>query len=214
MKTKLTGDALPETITSKDDAIGAVDIIRNYKTSFMFGKADYNSQGFPQTITPDRQRLYMQDKYANGIVDHLKLDHYMGDVNYSDIAGSLSQFLGIPIKVLDDFGGMIPYGAPTTPGDATTAPRLYPIFDSSGAVTGTYSSTAGGTTSVPVDSWKAAPNYSPKAILTEDDFGNVFPINDGIRTAYFIRGGGYTNTSRYIERLCVAKPQSNTVFFM
>ncbi|MCL2517608.1 MAG: hypothetical protein FWF15_03495 [Oscillospiraceae bacterium] len=94
-----------------------------------------------------------------------------------------------------------------------TNDQLYPIFDSDGAVTGTYAATAGGTTAVDVASWKIPTNYNFRAILTEDDFGNVFPINDSIQTANFILGGGYTNTARYTERLCVAKPSSNTIFF-
>ncbi len=173
----------------------------------MFGRSEYNSVSFPHTVVPERQRLYLEDTFANAIVDNLKLDHFMGDVNYSDVAGSLAQFLGIPIKILDDFGGLLPYGT------ADQSQLLYPILDADGAVTGTYSATEGGTTVVDVDHWEYPANYNFRAILTEDDFGNVFPVNDNIQTAAFILGGGYTNTARYIERLCVAKPQSNTVFF-
>lgn len=126
-------------------------------------------------------------------------------MNYSDVAGSLSQFLGLPVKILDDFGGLIPFDAEGN--------QLYPIFDADGAVTGTYAATAGGTTGVDVASWKQPANYNIRALLTEDDFGNVFPVNDNITTDSFILGGGYTNTARYVERLCVAKPQSNTIFF-
>lgn len=205
MKTALTVTTLPAAITTKDEAIEAINIIRNYKTQFMFGKGQYNSMEFAHTVTPDRQRLYLVDSFANALVDRLKLDHYMGDVNYSDIAGSLSQFLGLPVKIIDDFGGLIPY-------DATDA-RLYPIFDADGAVTGTYAATEGGTTAVDVAKWEVPEDYSIRALLTEDDFGNVFPVNDNIQTQAFLLGGGYTNTARYIERLCVAKPQSNTVFF-
>ncbi len=202
----MTVTTIPAAITSKETAIQAINTIRNYKTSFMFGTSDFNSVGFTHTVMPDRQRLYLVDTFANALVDHLKLDHFMGDVDYSDIAGSLSQFLGIPVKILDDFGGMIPY-------DENDA-RLYPIFDADGAVTGTYAATAGGTTSVDVDHWETPTDYNFRALLTEDDFGNVFPVNDNILTDTFILGGGYTNTARYIERLCVAKPQSNTVFFI
>lgn len=205
MKSALTVTTLPAAITSKDDAIAAVNAIRNYKTAFMFGTEALNSMEFAHTVTPERQRLYLVDTFANAIVDFLKLDHYMGDVNYADVAGSLSQFLGIPVKILDDFGGMIPYDAEGN--------QLYPIFDADGAVTGTYAATAGGTTAVDVDHWGQPADYNFRALLTEDDFGNVFPVNDNIQTATFILGGGYTNTARYIERLCVAKPQSNTVFF-
>lgn len=204
-KTALTDNTLPTTIDSKDDAIAAVNAIRNYKTKFMFGTSALNSMEFAHTVVPDRQRLYLVDTFANAIVDYLKLDHYMGDVNYADIAGSLSQFLGIPIKILDDFGGLIPYDIDNN--------QLYPIFDADGAVTGTYASAPGGTTSVEVDHWSQPTDYNFRALLTEDDFGNVFPVNDNINTMNFLRGGGYVNTSRYIERLCVAKPQSNTVFF-
>lgn len=204
-KTMLTDTMLPATITCKDDAIAAINIIRNYKTAFMFGAEVYNSMEFKHTVAPDRQRLYLVDTFANALVDFLKLDHYMGDVNYADIAGSLSQFLGIPIKILDDFGGLIPF-------DEDNA-ELYPIFDADGAVTGTYAAASGGTTAVDVDHWGQPTAYNFRALLTEDDFGNVFPVNDNLQTAVFILGGGYTNTARYIERLCVAKPQSNTIFF-
>ena len=208
MKTQLTDSSIPA-VDSKDDAIAAINIIRNYKTKYMFGKDEYNSAGFAHTVSPDRQRLYIVDSFANALVDYLKLDHYMGDVNYADVAGALSSFLGIPVKILDDFGGMLPY---YTPEEGEEAP-LYPIFDSDGAVTGTYASTQGGTSPVAVGSWHTPAGYSFRAILTEDDFGNVFPVNDNILTQSFILGGGYTNTARYTERLCVAKPQSNTVFF-
>lgn len=207
-KTALTNSDIPAAIDSKDDAILAINTLRNYKTRYMFGKDEYNSQGFAHVVTPDRQRLYLIDTFANALVDYLKLDHYMGDVNYADVAGSLSQFLGIPVKILDDFGGMIPMS-----GDETPA-QLFPIFDADGAVTGTYAATKGGTTAVAVASWAQRPGYNFRAILTEDDFGNVFPVNDSILTDTFILGGGYTNTARYVERLCVAKPQSNTVFFV
>ena len=207
-KTALTDSSIPTAIDSKDDAISAINTLRNYKTRYMFGKDEYNSQGFAHVVTPDRQRLYLIDTFANALVDYLKLDHYMGDVNYADVAGSLSQFLGIPVKILDDFGGMIPMSGEETPA------QLFPIFDADGAVTGTYAATEGGTTAVTVASWAQRPGYNFRAILTEDDFGNVFPVNDSILTDTFILGGGYTNTARYVERLCVAKPQSNTVFFV
>lgn len=207
-KTALTDSSIPTAIDSKDDAISAINTLRNYKTRYMFGKDEYNSQGFAHVVTPDRQRLYLIDTFANALVDYLKLDHYMGDVNYADVAGSLSQFLGIPVKILDDFGGMIPMSGEETPA------QLFPIFDADGAVTGTYAATEGGTTAVAVASWAQRPGYNFRAILTEDDFGNVFPVNDSILTDTFILGGGYTNTARYVERLCVAKPQSNTVFFV
>lgn len=204
-QTALTDKTLPAAINSKDTAIAAINVIRNYKTQFMFGKSGYNSTEFAHTVAPERQRLYLIDSFANALVDHLKLDHYMGDVNYSDVAGSLSQFLGLPVKILDDFGGLIPFDAEGN--------QLYPVFDADGAVTGTYAATAGGTTGVDVASWKQPANYNIRALLTEDDFGNVFPVNDNITTDSFILGGGYTNTARYVERLCVAKPQSNTIFF-
>ena len=198
-------DTLPQSIANRHEAIEAINALRNYKTAYMFGKAEYNSSEFAHVVPPEKQRLYLVDTFANSLVDFLKLDHYMGDVNYADIAGSLSQFLGIPVKILDDFGGMVPYDAADN--------MLYPIFDADGAVTGTYASTDGGTTQVDVADWKQPDDYQFRALLTEDDFGNVFPINDNIQTQAFILGGGYTNTARYIERLCVAKPQSNTVFF-
>ena len=207
-KTALTDSSIPAAIASKDAAISAINTLRNYKTRFMFGKDEYNSQGFAHVVTPDRQRLYLIDTFANALVDYLKLDHYMGDVNYADVAGSLSQFLGLPVKILDDFGGMIPMSSDETP------KQLYPIFDADGAVTGTYAATEGGTSAVTVGSWAQRPGYNFRALLTEDDFGNVFPVNDSILTDTFILGGGYTNTARYVERLCVAKPQSNTVFFV
>ena len=191
-------------VTDKTTAIQAINAIRNLKTDFMFGKSIYNSVEFPHTVTPDRQRLYLEDNYANALVDFLKLDHFMGDVNYADIPGSLSNFLGIPIRILDDFGGLVPMTAANAP--------MFPIFDADGAVTGTYSETQGGA-AADVDHWDVQPTYQFKAILTEDDFGNVFPVNDNIQTQQFILGGGYTNTARYVERLCVAKPQSNTIFF-
>ena len=204
MKTQLTNSSIPA-VDSKENAIKAINILRNFKTQFMFGNDKYNSVGFAHVVSPDRQRLYIVDKFANALVDYLKLDHYMGDVDYSDIAGSLSKFLGIPVKILDDFGGLLPYDASNN--------MLYPIFDSDGAVTGTYAATDGGSSAVTVDHWGNPSGYSFRAILTEDDFGNVFPVNDNLLTASFILGGGYTNTARYTERLCVAKPQSNTVFF-
>jgi hypothetical protein len=204
----LTVTGIPATITDKATAIQAINLIRNYKTDFMFGKEDYNSVGFKHTVLPERQRLYLTTDFANALVDFLKLDHFMGDVNYADIPGSLSNFLGIPVRILDDFGGLVPYSGPI---DA--ANRLFPIFDADGAVTGTYAATAGGTTPVDVVNWGQRADYAFRAILTEDDFGNVFPVNDNIQTQQFILGGGYTNTARYIERLCVAKPQSNTLFF-
>lgn len=210
MQTQLSDTTIPATIDSKEAAIAAINTIRNYKTKFMFGKDEYNSEGFAHTVSPDRQRLYLVDTFANAIVDFLKLDHFMGDVDYADTAGSLSQYLGIPVKLLDDFGGLIPYGAA---GESTPAAQLYPIFDADGAVTGTYAATEGGTTPVEVANWAQPTNYNFRALLTEDDFGNVFALNDSILTASFILGGGYTNTARYTERLCVAKPQSNTVFF-
>lgn len=208
-KTQLT-DATVPAVDSKDDAIQAINILRNYKTNFLFGKDEYNSAGFAHTVSPERQRLYIIASFANALVDYLKLDHYMGDVDYSDIAGSLSAFLSIPVKILDDFGGLIPYSAAA---ESTPEAQLYPIFDTDGAVTGTYAATEGGTTVVPVASWHTPSGYNFRAILTEDDFGNVFPVNDNILTQSFILGGGYTNTARYTERLCVAKPQSNTIFF-
>lgn len=204
-QSRMVDTTLPTTITSKEDAIQAVNTLRNYKTTFMFGTDLYSSTEFLHTVMPDRQRLYLEDSFANAIVDYLKLDHWMGDVNYADIAGSLSQFLGIPIKILDDFGGLIPWDS--------SGDQLYPIFDQDGAVTGTYAATPGGTAAVDVDHWTRPDGYNFRALLTEDDFGNVFPVTDNIQTAQFILGGGYTNTARYIERLCVAKPQSNTVFF-
>lgn len=204
MKTQLTNSTIPA-VDSKENAIKAINILRNFKTQFMFGNDKYNSVGFAHVVSPDRQRLYIVDTFANALVDYLKLDHYMGDVDYSDIAGSLSKFLGIPVKILDDFGGLLPYDASNN--------MLYPIFDSDGAVTGTYAATDGGSSAVTVDHWGNPSGYSFRAILTEDDFGNVFPVNDNLLTASFILGGGYTNTARYTERLCVAKPQSNTVFF-
>lgn len=210
MKSALTDSSIPATIDSKEDAIIAINVLRNYKTKYMFGKDEFNSQGFAHVVTPERQRLYLIDTFANALVDYLKLDHYMGDVNYADVAGSLSQFLGIPVKLLDDFGGLIPMSAA---GESTPAAQLYPIFDADGAVTGTYAATEGGTTAVAVGSWAQRSGYNFRALLTEDDFGNVFPVNDNLLTDSFILGGGYTNTARYIERLCVAKPQSNTIFF-
>lgn len=204
MKTQLTNSSIPA-VASKEDAIKAINILRNFKTQFMFGNDKFNSVGFAHVVSPERQRLYIVDTFANSLVDYLKLDHYMGDIDYSDIAGSLSKFLGIPVKILDDFGGLQPYDASNN--------LLYPIFDSDGAVTGTYASTEGGSSTVAVDHWANPTGYSIRAILTEDDFGNVFPVNDNLLTASFILGGGYTNTARYTERLCVAKPQSNTVFF-
>lgn len=204
MKTQLTDSSIPA-VDSKENAIKAINILRNFKTQFMFGNDKYNSVGFAHVVSPDRQRLYIVDKFANALVDYLKLDHYMGDVDYSDIAGSLSKFLGIPVKILDDFGGLLPYDASNN--------MLYPIFDSDGAVTGTYAATDGGSSAVTVDHWANPSDYKFRAILTEEDFGNVFPVNDNLLTAAFILGGGYTNTARYTERLCVAKPQSNTVFF-
>ncbi len=205
MKTQLTNSTIPA-VDSKENAIKAINILRNFKTQFMFGNDKYNSVGFAHVVSPDRQRLYIIDTFANALVDYLKLDHYMGDVDYSDIAGSLSNFLGIPVKILDDFGGLLPYDASNN--------LLYPIFDSDGAVTGTYAATESGSSAVTVDHWANPTGYSLRAILTEDDFGNVFPVNDNLLTASFILGGGYTNTARYTERLCVAKPQSNTVFFV
>lgn len=204
LKTQLTNSDIP-VVDSKEDAIEAINIIRNYKTSFMFNSDEFNSVGFAHTVSPERQRLYISATFANALVDYLKLDHYMGDVDYSDVAGSLSQFLGIPIKMLDDFGGLKPYDAGGN--------LLYPIYDTDGAVTGTYAATDGGTTAVTVSKWDVPSGYGFRAILSEDDFGNVFPVNDNILTQSFILGGGYTNTARYTERLCVAKPQSNTVFF-
>lgn len=204
MKAQLTNSTIPA-VDSKENAIKAINILRNFKTQFMFGNDKFNSVGFAHVVSPERQRLYIVDTFANALVDYLKLDHYMGDVDYSDIAGSLSKFLGIPVKILDDFGGLLPYDASNN--------MLYPIFDSDGAVTGTYAATDGGSAAVTVDHWGNPTGYSFRAILTEDDFGNVFPVNDNLLTASFILGGGYTNTARYTERLCVAKPQSNTVFF-
>lgn len=204
MKTQLTNSTIPA-VDSKENAIKAINILRNFKTQFMFGNDKFNSVGFAHVVSPERQRLYIVDTFANALVDYLKLDHYMGDVDYSDIAGSLSKFLGIPVKILDDFGGLLPYDASNN--------QLFPIFDSDGAVTGTYAATDGGSSAVTVDHWGNPSGYSFRAILTEDDFGNVFPVNDNLLTASFILGGGYTNTARYTERLCVAKPQSNTVFF-
>ena len=202
----LTDDTLPASIDNKTDAIAAINAIRNYKTAFMFGSDKYNSVNFAHTVAPERQRLYLVDTFANALVDNLRLDHNMGvEENYSDVAGNLSNFLGVPVRILDDFGGLIPLDAAEN--------ELFPIFDADGAVTGTYSTTPGGTTSVEVASWAQSPGYNFRALLTEDDFGNVFPVNDNIQTAAFILGGGYTNTARYTERLCVAKPQSNTVFF-
>lgn len=206
-KTALSDSNIP-TVDSKDDAIEAINILRNYKTSFMFNNDKYNLAGFAHTVRPERQRLYIRASFANALVDYLKLDHYMGDVNYSDVAGSLSSFLGIPVKILDDFGGMVPFGTV----NAATA-QLYPIFDTDGSVTGTYAATEGGTTAVTVTKWEEPAGYNFRAILTEDDFGNVFPLTDNVLTQNFILGGGYTNTARYTERLLVAKPQSNTVFF-
>lgn len=204
MKAQLTNSTIPA-VDSKENAIKAINILRNFKTQFMFGNDKFNSVSFAHVVSPERQRLYIVDTFANALVDYLKLDHYMGDVDYSDIAGSLSKFLGIPVKILDDFGGLLPYDASNN--------MLYPIFDSDGAVTGTYAATDGGSAAVTVDHWGNPTGYSFRAILTEDDFGNVFPVNDNLLTASFILGGGYTNTARYTERLCVAKPQSNTVFF-
>lgn len=204
MKAQLTNSTIPA-VDSKENAIKAINILRNFKTQFMFGNDKFNSVGFAHVVSPERQRLYIVDTFANALVDYLKLDHYMGDVDYSDIAGSLSKFLGIPVKILDDFGGLLPYDASNN--------MLYPIFDSDGAVTGTYAANDGGSAAVTVDHWGNPTGYSFRAILTEDDFGNVFPVNDNLLTASFILGGGYTNTARYTERLCVAKPQSNTVFF-
>lgn len=207
MQTQLSNDELPAVadLTTKDAAIEAVNVIRNYKTNYMFGRDEYNSQGFRHSVTPERQRLYITADLANILTDLLVLDHFMTEVTYSNVALNLSNFLGLPVRVLDDFGGRIPYD------DANA--RLYPIYDADGAITGTYAATAGGTTSVPVDHWGPAANYNFRAILTEDDFGNVFPVNDSIRSADFIRGGGYTNTSRYVERILVAKPNCNTIFF-
>ncbi|MCL2517607.1 MAG: hypothetical protein FWF15_03490 [Oscillospiraceae bacterium] len=90
-QTALTDSTLPA-ITGKDEAIVAINAIRNYKTQFMFGSDKYNSLNFAHTVAPERQRLYLIDTFANALVDFLQLDHYMGDVVYSDIAGSLSQF--------------------------------------------------------------------------------------------------------------------------
>ncbi len=203
-KTDLTV-TLPATIATKEDAIQTINMIRDQKTNMMFGKGIYNAMGFPHTVTPDRQRLYIIHTLANDLVDYLKLDHYMGDVNYSDVPGSLSSFLGIPVKMLDDFGGQIPYSAENA--------QLYPIFDADGAVTGTYAATPGGTTSVDVDHWGTPTDYVHKALITEDDFGQVFPVNDNLLTDTFLLGGGYTNTARYIERMFLANPNSNTIFF-
>lgn len=199
---------LPATITNRDDAIAAVNAIRNIKTDFLFGNGEYSATGFQHVVLPERQRLYIHHNYANAIVDHLKLDHYMADTGtmYSDIAGGLSAFLGIPVKMLDDFGGVQAL-------DAESAP-LFPIFDVEGAVTGTFAATAGGTTAVPVASWVIPTTYPVTAVLTEDDFGNVLPVIDNIQTMNGIMGGGYTNTARYTERQFIAKPQSNTVFFV
>ncbi len=199
-------DDLP-VITDKATAITFINRLRDYKTDFMFGTDRYNVMGFPHTVTPERMRLYLRPRAANKIVDFLKLDHNMGDQNfaYSDIAGNISNYLGVPTRILNDFGGMIPMDS----GNA----RLFPIFDADGAVTGTYAATQGGTTSVPVASWAYPADYDFDALLTEDDFGNVFPVNDKVDAVNYPMGGGYTNTFRYTEKILVAKPQSNTIFF-
>lgn len=206
LKTSLTNTSLPATIASKDDAIKAVNTIRNYITEFMFGTGDYSALNFKHIVTPDRARLYVTSTFANALVDYLKLDHNMGDgPNYANIAGNLSLYLGVPTKILNDFGGKIPY-------DSNDA-QLYPIYTADGMITGTYAATEGGTTVVAVDHWGDAADYNFRAVLTEDDFGNVFPVNDELNTQYFLRGGGYINTSRYIEQILVANPHSNTVYF-
>lgn len=204
-KTALTSTELPD-IVDKDTAITAIDTLRNYKTTWMFGGDAYNSMGYAHAVAPENQIIYIEHSYANAMIDHLKLDHYMGDVNYSDVAGSMSQFLGVPIKMLDNFGGAAPF-------DATDA-ALYPIFTPDGAVTGTYAATAGGTTPVDVATWKFPDDYAVKAVMTENDFGNVFATNDVINTDHYPHSGGYTNTHRYYERTLVANPMSNTIYFM
>lgn len=204
-QTALTDTSLPD-VVDKDTAIEATNIFRNYKTNFMFGGDIYNAMNHEHSVLPEDMKLYISHLYANAIVDHLKLDHYMGDVNYSDIAGSLSQFLGLPIKLMPDFGGGAPY-------DATDAP-LYDVFTADGAVTGVYTATKGSSTPATVATWKLPDDYQPKAMLTENDFGNVFPTNDVINIAHYPHSGGYTNTHRYSERTLVANPMSNTIYFM
>lgn len=213
-KTKLTSNELPATITSKEDAIKAVNTIRGYVNEYLFGEPAYSAQGLEHMVPKDRMRLYLDSDYASAIVDYLKLDHYMHDnPEYSNTAGNISLYLGVPTRILNDFGGILAYGAETTPGDPTTAPLLYPIYDVEGAVTGTYSDSRGGTNVVDVASWRPDTTYNIKAVLTEDDFGNVFTDADELHSIALPRGGGYINTFRYIDKLLVANPHSNTIYF-
>jgi hypothetical protein len=203
--TPLLNTEIPADVNSTESAKEAVNAIRNASTSLMFSSSKFNSRGYLHAVPQERQRLYIKHTLANSIVDCLKLGNYTATADYANIARNLSGFLGIPVRMLDDLGGSQPYDASNN--------QLYPIFTESGAVSGAFAATAGGTTAVAVDQWKAPNDYSVRALLTEDDFGNVFNQKDGLNTQFYPRGGGYTNTFRYVDRLCAVKPQCHTIFF-
>jgi hypothetical protein len=204
-RTALTDTTIPATITSEADAKTAVAAIRNWSSLMLYDRRDLNVRGFEHLVVPERQRLYITYSLANQIVDNLKLANFTFTPDYANIAGNLSQYLGIPVRMLDDLGGKLPYDASDN--------ALFPIFNANGAVTGTFAATKGGTTAVPVAKWVADPTYKVRALLTEDDFGNVFIQVDRLNTQFYPRGGGYTNTFRYTDRIGAVKPQSNTIFF-
>jgi hypothetical protein len=207
LQTQLSSNEIPaaSALTTKEAAIQAVNAIRNYVTKFMFGEGNYNSMGFPHTVDPTRIRLYIIPELANKLTDLLVLDHYMGNVTYTNTAQNLSAFLGIQVSLQDDLGGRIPLDSDGN--------RLYPIYDFQGSVTGTYAAAKGGTTPVPVASWDTVTGYDFRAMLTEDDFGLMFVDKDTINTFQNPRGGGYMNTFRFTDRQLCSSPSSNTMYF-
>lgn len=207
-QTKLSRQ-LPASITNKDDATQAINAIRNEITGMIYGTDKYNSASFYHSAVPQELVLYIRDSYANKLTDYIKLDHYTGEeIPYSNSAFGLSQFLGIPVRLLDDFGGLAPWATITA-----TKTYLVPIFDAEGSITGTYAAPGAPTVPVAVEGWDENVAQPVKAVLAEQDFGNVFIQNDKIGSIVNPRGGGYQNTFRFRESLLVAKPQSNTIYF-
>jgi hypothetical protein len=209
LKTQLT-KTLPQlsSTSTKDDCAAWINIVRQAVLDQKYARDQYNAVGFTHSVQPAELVLYVTDKTASIVVDKLQLVNYVGiELIFTDPAAALSNFLGIPIVLVDDFG-QVPQGV----ADSTVIP-LYPIYSEDGAVTGTYTATEGSSTEYTgVITWVADPTASFQAILAEKDWMNIFIQNQNILDTVNVRGGGYHNSWHYLEGLLVPNTMSNTIF--
>lgn len=150
------------TVTDVTDEASGKEFVNNVKnvvSDMTFPTSLYNQMGIVKMVEPSDLTIFVRKSLLNFIdVNVLSSAFHKDDLNFTP-GGEPGK---IRVVALDDFGGLTPYSA--------TSAQLYPQYDTTtGATTGKYTATEGGTDVTAVASWKD-PNEKVLAIIAENNF--------------------------------------------